>query len=42
MQWCFETNWVEIRFNMNPLEATTTFLYLGRTATYINSDWAAL
>ena len=31
-----------IRFNMNPLEATTTLPYLGCTVTYNNSDWDAL
>ena len=42
LQWCFEENHVAIRFNMNPLEATTTLPYLGCTVTYNNSDWDAL
>ena len=31
-----------IRVNLNPLESTTAFLYLGSTITYNNSDWVAL
>ena len=33
---------MEIRVNLNPLEATTAFPYLGRTIRYNNSDWVAL
>ena len=31
-----------IRVNLNPLEETTAFPYLGRTFKYNNSDWVAL
>ena len=33
---------MEIRVNLNPLEATITFPYHRRTVAYNNSDWAAL
>ena len=39
---CFESKQVAIKVNMNPLEATTDFPYLGHPITYNNSDWAAL
>ena len=31
-----------IKVDLNPIEATTAFPYLGRTITYNNSDWEAL
>ena len=42
MKQCFEANQVEIRVNLNTLEATTVFPYLGRKVTFNNSDWAEL
>ena len=42
LQRCFEAIRVAIRFNLEPLEATTAFPYLGRTVTFKNSGWAAL
>ena len=42
LQRCFKSNQVAIKVNLNPLEATTAFLYLGHTIVYNNSDWASL
>ena len=39
LQLCFEKNQVVIKVNMNPLEVTASFLYLGLTIMYNNSDW---
>ena len=33
---------MEIRVNLNPLEETTAFTYLGRTVMYNNIYWSAL
>ena len=38
----FEASQVTIKFNMEPLESTSTLPYLGRTIVYNNPDWAAL
>ena len=32
---------MDIRINLNSFKATTALPYLGRTATYNNSDWAS-
>ena len=42
LQWCFEANHMDIKVNLNPLEATILLSYLGLTITYNNSGWAAL
>ena len=39
---CFEANHVAIRFNLEPLEETTTFPYLRHIVTLNNRDWEDL
>ena len=42
LQRCLKPNRVAIRVNLDPLEATTAFPYLGFTFTFNNSNWEAL
>ena len=42
LQWCFVAHQVVLNVNMNPLESTSEFSYLGRIVTYNISSWAAL
>ena len=42
IQRCLETNLVDIRFNLDPLEATTILSHLRRMVTFNDINWAAL
>ena len=42
MHGCFEEIQETINFKLYPLESAATFLYLGCTIVYNNSNWMAL
>ena len=42
LQHFFESIWVAIGVNADPLNLIAPFPYLGRTVTYNNSNWEAL
>ena len=41
-QWCFDAIQLSIKVNLDPLEATAAFTYLGRNIMYNNSNWTDL